>query len=284
MLLGIFLALSLVAALGICALVDGFAGFSWLWILPLSAVGAFLALVALWFAVLVIMGAAADMKNKQEEDNKFYRWVLQKTVDFILPILGVRIHKKGFEKKLPEGRFLLVSNHLHDIDPAMILKCFPKSQLGFIGKKEVADMFLAGPFLKMTLGQFVNRENDREALKTILECIRIIKEDKASIAVFPEGYIHKEDRRLHPFRPGVFKIAQKANVPIVVCTLRDTHKALASVMKLKGADIHVHLLDVIPAEELAGVTAVDIAHRVYNMMVEDLGPELVHPLENAENT
>jgi len=284
MLIGIMVGISLLAAAGICIAADAFVGFAWLWVLPVSAVGAFVVVVGIWFVVLVIMGAAADMEKKEEQDNKLYRWVLRRTIDALLPILGVRIHTKGFEQKLPEGRFLLVSNHLHDIDPAIILRCFPKSQLAFIGKKEVAGMFLAGPFLKKTLGQFVNRENDREALKTILECIRLIKEDKCSIAVFPEGYIHKEDRRLHTFRPGVFKIAQKANVPIVVCTLQDTHKALPSVMKLKGADVHLHLVDIIPAEELCGVKTVEIAHRVYTMMAEDLGPDLVSPIENAENT
>ena len=284
MLIGIFTTLSLLVAAGVCLLTGVFAGFGWLWVLPLTAVGMFVLLVGVWFVVLVVMARSADMEKVQNEDDKWYRWVMQNTIDALLPALGVRFHKKGFEQKLPEGRFLLVSNHLHDIDPAMLLHCFPKSQLGFIGKREVARMALVGPFLKMTMGQFVNRENDREALKTILECIRVIKEDKASVAVFPEGYIHKEDRRLHPFRPGVFKIAQKAKVPIVVCTLRDTHTALASVKQLKGADVHVHLVGIIPAEELEGVTTVDIAHRVYNMMVQDLGPELVHPIDNAENT
>ena len=284
MLLWIFGLLSLTAAAGLCGLTGAFDSLQWLWVLPLGTAGAFLLCLVLWFLLLVLMGKFADMETRQEEDDKFYRWVLQKTIDLVLPLLGVRFHKKGFEQKLPEGRFLLVCNHLHDIDPAMILRNFPDSQLGFIGKREVAGMFLAGPFLKKTMGQFVNRENDREALKTILECIRIIKEDKASIAVFPEGYIHKEDRRLHPFRSGVFKIAQKAKVPIVVCTLRDTHKALGSVMRLKGADVHLHLVGIIPAEELQGVTTIDISHRVYDMMVEDLGPDLVHPLENTENT
>lgn len=284
MLIGIFVTLSLLASLSICLLADAFAGLGWLWILPLTALGAFVLILALWFLMLVIMSYAADMKNKQEQDNKFYRWVLQHTIDAILLLLGVRFHTKGFEQKLPEGRFLLVCNHLHDIDPAIILHCFPKSQLGFIGKREVKEMFLAGPFLKMTMGQFVNRENDREALKTILECIQIIKDDKASVAVFPEGYIHKEDRRLHPFRPGVFKIAQKAKVPVVVCTLRDTHTALDKIMHLKRADVHLHLLGIIPASELEGVTAVEVSHRVYDMMVADLGPELVHPVENTENT
>ena len=283
MLIGVFLAISLSVATGVCVAAGGFTGLMWLWLLPVCAAGSFLLLLILWFMLMVIMGAVADMETKQEQDSKFYRWVMCNTVDFLLPLLGVRIHTQGFEQKLPEGRFMLVCNHLHDIDPVMLLKLFPKRQLAFIGKKEVAGMFLAGPFLKMTLGQFVNRENDREALKAILECIRLLKEDKCSVAVFPEGYI-KQDRLLRPFRPGVFKIAQKANVPIVVCTLRDTHKALGSVMKLKGADIHLHLLSVIPAEELAGVTTVDIANRVYTMMAQDLGPELVYPLENLENT
>ena len=58
---------------------------------------------------------------------------------------------------------------------------------------------------------------------------------------------------------------------------------MKSVKKLKGADIHLHLVGVIQAEELEGVTTVDVADRVYRMMAEDLGPDLVYPLENAEN-
>ena len=282
MLIGIFLGISVSVALGTCLLADAFSGLMWLWLLPVTGVGTFLVLAGLWFLLLVVMGSTADLEAKQEEDSKFYRWVMQKTVDALLPILGVRVHTKGFDQKLPDGRFLLVSNHLDDIDPVMLLRFFPKSQLAFIGKREVAGMFLAGAFLKKTMGQFINRENDREALKSILECIRIIKEDKVSVAVFPEGYVSK-DHKLRTFRPGVFKIAQKAKVPIVVCTLQDTYKAMKSVKKLKGADIHLHLVGVIQAEELEGVTTVDVADRVYRMMAEDLGPDLVYPLENAEN-
>lgn len=283
MLITIFVCTALLLAVSVCLLTDAFLSLAWLWVLPLSGLGAILVVLILWFLLLVIMGAAVDLEKKQEQDSKLYRWVLHKTVDMLLPVLGVRVHTKGFEQQLPEGRFMLVCNHLHEIDPAILLWAFPKSQLAFIGKREVTGMFLAGPFLKMTLGQFVNRENDRDALRTILECIRLVKEDKCSMAVFPEGYI-KPDRLLRTFRPGVFKIAQKANVPIVVCTLQDTHKALGTVMKLKGADVKLHLVGILSAEELAGVTTVDIAGRVYTMMAQDLGPDLVYPLENAENT
>ena len=116
--------------------------------------------------------------------------------------------------------------------------------------------------------------NDREALKTILKCIELLKEDQLSLGVFPEGYVSL-DYLLHPFRAGVFKIAQKANVPIVVCTLQNTYNILPSVKKLKPVEVKMHLVDVIPVEELKGVSTVQIAERVHALMAEDLGPEKV---------
>ena len=135
-------------------------------------------------------------------------------------------------------------------------------------------MFLVGKFLHKIMGQPINRENDREALKTILSCIRLLKEDMNSVAVFPEGYI-KEDRLLRHFRSGVFKIAQRAKVPIVVCTLQNTHKILHNFLHFRKTDVHLHLVGVIEPEEWEGATTVDIANKAYEMMAADLGPELV---------
>ena len=135
-------------------------------------------------------------------------------------------------------------------------------------------MFVIGPMMHKILCQLINRENDREALKTILRCIQILKEDKASIAVFPEGGI-KAEKKLTHFRSGVFKIAQKANVPIVVCTLKNTKDVVRNIKHLKPSSVEMKVLEVIPAEELKGVTTVDVAHRCYELMAADLGPELI---------
>ena len=137
-------------------------------------------------------------------------------------------------------------------------------------------MFIVGKVMHKILCQMINRENDREALKTILKCVQLIREDQVSIGVFPEGYTSL-DGLLHPFRNGVFKIAQKAQVPIVVCTLQNTQYIFRNALKLKPTDVHLHMLGVIPVEELQGVTAVEIGKRVHKMMADDLGPELVSP-------
>ena len=282
MLIGIFSLISALAAGGVCAAADGFAGLGWLWILPLVFVGSFLLLAALFFLMLLIMANTVDMEKPQEEDSRFYRWVIINLIDALVPLLRVHIHTEGLEQTPRDGRFLLVCNHLHDTDPVVLLWAFRKSGLAFISKREVNDMFLVGPLLHKILGQPINRENDREALKTILNCVRLIKEDKASVGVFPEGYVSKE-HLLHPFRSGVFKIAQKAKVPVVVCTLRNTHYIYKNMPKWKPTHVHLHLVGVVSAQELEGVTAVEVAHRVHTMMAQDLGPELVLP-EGEENT
>ncbi len=280
MLIAIFALVSALSAIGICMAAGGFESLNWIWILPVCLVGGFLLLLILWCVMLWVMSKCVNMEKEQEKDSTLYRWVVQQTAATAIPLLGVKVHTRGLDQQIPKGRFLLVCNHLHDVDPAFLLRAFPKSQLAFIAKREVADMFIVGPVLKKLQGQFVNRENDREALKTILKCIQIIKEDRASVAVFPEGYVSL-DRKLHPFRPGVFKIAQKAKVPIVVCTLQDTHKVLGKVLKLQKAEVHLHLVGIIGAEELEGVTTVDIAQRVHGMMAQDLGPDLVLQEDNT---
>ena len=237
-------------------------------------VGSFLGLIILTFIVVWIMSEVVDLNVPQERMDPLYRKVMYLVVDFVVTFMRINVRTEGLEKTPKEGRYLLVCNHLNDVDPAVLMKFFPQQELAFISKRENEQKFILGKFMHRLLCQSINRENDREALKTIINCINIIKEDKASVAVFPEGWVSM-DRKLHPFRPGVFKIAQKANVPIVVCTLRNTYTVLPNMLKLKPSEIELHLVDVIPAEELKGVTTTDIAHRVHKLMADDLGPDLV---------
>ena len=258
-----------------CAAGGFFAGSAWVWVFPLSALGFFAALALLAFLFVLYLCKRVDQDVPQEEDSRFYRVVADLIVSSALPFLRIRVRRSGLEKVPTDGRFLLVCNHCNNSDPIILIYCLRKFQLAFISKRENKNMFVIGPMMHKLQCQLINRENDREALKTILKCIQILKEDKASIAAFPEGGILSEDGKLHHFRPGVFKIAQKANVPIVVCTLHNTKDVVRNIKHLKPSSVEMRVLDVIPAEQLKGVTTVDIAHRCYDLMTADLGPDLI---------
>ncbi len=280
MLFAIAIVTALVLAAVICATTGAFATLMWLWLLPVSGLGIFLGLALMVFLTLWLLCAIVKMDVPQEKDSRFYRTVTYLVVEAAMTILQMRVHTRGLEKTPKSGRFLLVCNHINDMDPVTLLWFFRKSQLAFISKRENDQKFLIGPLMHKLLCQPINRENDKEALKTILKCISIIKEDKASIAVFPEGYTSL-DGLLHPFRSGVFKIAQKAKVPIVVCTLQNTQYIFKNAMRLKPTHVQLHLLDVLTPEQFEGLTTVEIGNRVHEMMAEDLGPDLV--LQKGDN-
>ena len=275
MLLNLICVFSALAALGICAGVGGFSTLTWLWLLPLGFVGCFLLGLLACLVLLLITEKHTDAEGEFETDDPYIRGIVRWYAPAVFRLLGCKIEASGTEKLPADGRFLLVSNHLADLDPGIFFTVLPNDQLSFIAKKEVRDMPIVGVLMRRILCQFVNRENDREALKTILKCISILKEDKANVAVFPEGKKSMDKYLLHHFRPGVFKMAQKAGVPIVVCTLRGTQNILPNAKKLRPTLVRLNLLEVIPAEELKGITTVDIAQRVHGIMAADLGAEYV---------
>ena len=275
MVIGMVAVIAAMISAVICTCAGGFGSLAWLWMLPVGWLGAFLGVLALAFLMVLVMCAFVDLEKEEKEDNRFYWAVMYMIADAAHTVLQVRVHAEGLEKIPADGRVLLVCNHLNNADPVIIFHQVKKKQkLAFIAKRETASMFVVGKFMHKLLCQRINRENDREALKTILKCIEILKEDKASIAVFPEGGI-KGGNVLHPFRHGVFKIALRTQVPIVVCTLWGSQDVFHNGLRLKHTDVDFHVLGVVQPEEIKGKTAVEVGHLVHDMMAKDLGPDRV---------
>ena len=283
MLFAMLCALSFLGAVLLCAGTGAFDTLQFLWLLPLSCIGGFLLLAALSFAFLLIVCACIDPEKPREKDSSWFRWLIMQYVHTILTVLPIKVRTRGMETKLPEGRFLLVCNHLDNIDPAFLYYCFPQGQMSFVAKRETSGMPIVNKVLPKLLCPTINRENDREALKSILRCIHLLKTDTVSIAVFPEGRINPY-RKLAHFRPGIFKVAQKADVPIVVCTLQGTNHVIPRLLKLKGSAVDVHLLGIIQPREHQELSTVEVAEKIYTMMATDLGTENILTPEEEENT
>lgn len=241
-----------------------------IWMLPLLFVGIYAGLLLLAVAFLWAICAVVNLDKPQEEDSPFYRRVMHLYIEALIQLVRVRLHTKGLENTPKEGRFLLVCNHLFIADPGIVLHCFRKSQLAFLTKKENYKLPFIGAFMHRILCQPIDRENDRQALKSIIKCIQMIKEDKVSVCAFPEGYTSK-DGKLHPFRPGVFKIAQKTGVPIVVCTIQNTREIFKNLKHFGHTDVELHLVDIIPPESYAGLSTVALSDMIYEKMIADLG-------------
>ena len=237
----VFLALALLSGCALTYAASGFSSLAAVWQVPVFFLGSFLALVVLFLLVVLVSCRIA------------------------LTLGGVHVNVTGLEQVPREGRFLLVSNHRFAFDPIVFYAVMPWADLAFLSKKENFSIFIVAQIMREVLCLPVDRNNDRESLKSILKAIQFIRDDKASIAVFPEGGTNKTAAPLLPYRNGAFKIAQKANVPIVVCSLVNSRAILHNMFR-KHTEVWLDVLDVVPAEELAGKTTIEVGERVHAVM------------------
>ncbi len=172
-----------------------------------------------------------DPKKLLEKPSGYFRFLLNEFCRLALALGGVHVNVTGLEKVPRDSRFLLVSNHRFAFDPLVFYSSMPWADLAFLSKKENFSIFVVAQIMRKVLCLPVDRNNDRESLKSILKAIQFIKDDKASIAVFPESRTNRTADPLLPYRCGVFKIAQKANVPIVICSLVNSRAILRNMFR-----------------------------------------------------
>lgn len=242
--------------------------YSW-WLVPVLILGFFIALVLLQFIVFGLMILTTNTKKEAGKGERFFRFLIKHSLPIIVGLAKVKIKAQGLEKMPEDKKVLLVCNHQHDFDPAVIINCFPDAALSFIGKKDIRDemKFIAKAMHRFSC-LFIDRENDREAAKTIITAIKYLKADRCSIGLFPEGYCSKDDSLL-PFRNGSLKIALKAKVPVAVCVINNTKKIPRNIFR-KTTEVDFRLLDVIYPETYENMTTAELGDIIHAKMEEAL--------------
>ena len=112
----------------------------------------------------------------------------------------------------------------------------------------------------------IDRENNREAAKTIISATKRIKEKTNSVAVFPEGYVSVSGELL-PIRNGALKIATKTQSKIVVCTLWGT-KSIPKNMLRRKTDVYFEVLEVIDTADNAHTN--ELGDQISEIMLKSL--------------
>lgn len=137
----------------------------------------------------------------------------------ILVISGVKKTVIGLENVPKDQAVLYVSNHRSYFDILVGYTSVP-TLTGFVAKKEMEHIPCISRWMGYLNCLFLDRENVREGLKTILKGIEHIK-NGYSIFISPEGTRNSQKEML-PFHEGSFKIAEKSGCLIIPVSLSNT--------------------------------------------------------------
>ncbi len=180
----------------------------------------------------------------------------------------VKTHVRGMEKLPDPERFLIVCNHRSMFDPIVMTRALSHFNISFVSKPSNMRIPVVGAIGYGAGYLPIDRENDRKALSTILTAADYLKRGICSMAIYPEG-TRSRSGELLPFHAGSFKIAQKANVPLVISSVSGTEKIKGNFLR-RPTDVYLDILEVIPAEKVKSMSTAELAAYSSRLIGENL--------------
>ena len=132
----------------------------------------------------------------------------------ILWSAGVKIIVEGLENINPNTSYVIMGNHQSHFDVPAIFSIVKNLTIRFFTKKELFAIPLFGWAMKSAGMIKIDRSNRTQAIRSMSQSVKKIKEKGTSLVVFPEG-TRSSDGRVNEFKKGGFVIAIKGDIPII---------------------------------------------------------------------
>jgi 1-acyl-sn-glycerol-3-phosphate acyltransferase len=135
-------------------------------------------------------------------------------------LAGMPLRLRGVEN-LPAGQCVVVANHASYLDGVVMAAALPP-RFGFVIKREMNDVPVAGLLLRRIGSEFVDRFNRHKGGTDARRVLRTAANGH-SLLFFPEGTFTPEVG-LGKFHTGAFAIAARAGCPVVPAVILGTRR------------------------------------------------------------
>jgi 1-acyl-sn-glycerol-3-phosphate acyltransferase len=176
---------------------------------------------------------AAPAARKGRVDPRWYHTV-RRIFGFLLNLL-FRIEVSGAENVPLQGEVILATNHLHWLDPPVLLVAIPQREVIIFAASKYRKKFFAGWLINSMGGIFVRREEvDRQAIE---ESLRVLAAG-GLLGVAPEGSRSKTGG-LQRAPTGLAYIAHKSGAPVLPVVVYGLENAGAEWKRLRRPHVSV---------------------------------------------
>jgi 1-acyl-sn-glycerol-3-phosphate acyltransferase len=143
-------------------------------------------------------------------------------------LAGMPLKLRGLEN-LPPGQCVVVANHASYLDGVVMAAALPP-RFGFVIKREMNDVPVAGLLLRRIGSEFVDRFNRHKGGTDARRVLRTAANGH-SLVFFPEGTF-KPEVGLGKFHTGAFAIAARAACPVVPAVILGTRRNMPATRML----------------------------------------------------
>ncbi len=141
----------------------------------------------------------------------------------VLVKLFIRLEIKGKENLPSTGSFILVSNHIHLIDPPLLILSLLPRRSRFMAKEELFRSWFYSPLMHLAEAFPVRRNGSYKDKQLALKQAMEVLKNGLILGMFPEGS-RSRNGQLSQGYPGAAVIALRSGAPIVPAAIIGTEK------------------------------------------------------------
>lgn len=204
---------------------------------------------------------------------RVYDGLLRRAARVFLRAAGVRVKNvTGLENIDPHEVYIVTPNHVNMLEPFIYQGYYPYLLRG-VEKKENFKIPIWGQFMR-AIGQIeIDRENVVKAVESMNEVARVLREEKTSVLILPEG-TRTPDGRLQPFKRGPFKTAAVAGVRILPMCCKGLYAInRKGDWRIKPGDIEIIIGKPLGPPQASVESQQAISAELRRWMLEQLGEE-----------
>lgn len=196
---------------------------------------------------LLLIEMVVGLFSKKAKD-EMSRFIVRIYLAVIGWTTGRKLVVKGLYNVPKDRAVLYVGNHNSFFDIVFTYPILPRVT-GYVAKKELKKIPIFAQLMESIRCLFLDRDNIKEGLKTILAAADNIK-NGISVFVFPEGTRSKDGNMLD-FKEGSMKIATKAQCTIIPVALSNTAEVFENHFpKIKAVPVIIEFGEPIETKDM----------------------------------
>ena len=220
---------------------------------------------------MFIIGKCKGPEAKAKASQKLVAGVFK----VFLFVSGVKIDVIGVERVPRDQASLFVFNHRGYFDILLGYSTVPVPS-AFVAKKEMEHTPVVARWMRYMHCLFLDRENMKEGMKTILEGVKLLKNGH-SVFIAPEG-TRNHGKELLPFKEGSFMMAEKAKSPIVPVAMNNTDDVLENHAPwIHKTHVVIEYCEPIYVAELSKEEKKELSVKVRSIIASTLEKNAVEP-------
>lgn len=219
--------------------------------------------ISLIFLILYMIWALLLYPFYYFSGKKIGKFLVRYLFKVVLKLCGVKIKTEGLENVDKNEKYLIVSNHQSVFDIPVIGAALPLN-IRIIAKKELSRFPLFGQMLLLYDFVFVDRHNQRKAVRDLKKAADLLK--YYSFLIFPEG-TRSKDGSVGIFKTGGLSLAFESGVKILPVAIIGVDK----IMKIGQLIVHsgtVEMKIFPPVTIMPGETRKDVTDKLQSMISE----------------